>query len=87
MKRVLVILGGGRSKGNTRQLADAFIQGAVDAGHEVEPVSLNQVEVNGCMGCNACRYGKPCVQKDGFSELIPKIKTADLLVFASPLLF
>ena len=87
MKRILVVLGGGRQKGNTRQLADAFIQGAVDAGHEIELVSLNQVEVKGCMGCNACQYGKPCIQKDGFSELVPKIKAADLIVFASPLLF
>ena len=54
MKRILVVLGGGRPKGNTRQLADAFIQGSVDAGHEIELVSLNQVEVKGCMGCNAC---------------------------------
>ena len=54
MKRILVVLGGGCQKGNTRQLADAFIQGAVDAGHEIELVSLNQVEVKGCMGCNAC---------------------------------
>ena len=51
MKRILVVLGGDRPKGNTRQLADAFIQGAVDAGHEVELISLNQVEVKGCMGC------------------------------------
>ena len=74
MKRILVVLGGGRPKGNIRQLADAFIQGAVDAGHEIELVSLNQVEVKGCMGCNACQYGKPCIQKDGFSELVPKVK-------------
>lgn len=87
IKRILVILGGGRPKGNTRQLADTFIQGAVDAGHEVELVSLSQVEVKSCIGCNTCRYGKPCVQKDGFSELVLKIKAADLLVFASPLLF
>ena len=44
-------------------------------------------EIYSCIGCNACRYGKPCVQKDGFNDLIPKIKTADLIVFASPLLF
>ena len=48
---------------------------------------MNQVEVKSCIGCNTCRYGKSCVQKDGFSELVPKIKAADLLVFASPLLF
>ena len=87
MRKILVILGGGRPRGNTRQLVDAFARGATDAGHEVEIVSLNEVQVNGCLGCNACRYGKPCIQKDGFNELVPKIKAADCVVFASPLLF
>ena len=87
MKKILVVLGGGRAKGNTRQLVDAFTRGATDAGHEVEIISLNKIEVRGCMGCNACRYGKPCIQKDGFNGLVPKIKEADLIAFASPLLF
>ena len=51
MKKILVILGGGRPKGNTRQLVDAFMQGASDAGHEVELISLNKIEVKGCIGC------------------------------------
>ena len=46
MKKILVILGGGRPKGNTRQLVDAFARGATDAGHEVEIVHLNKVQVN-----------------------------------------
>lgn len=87
MKRILVVMGGGRPKGNTEQLADAFIRGAEEAGHFVEKVSLLKTEVKGCLGCNACRYGKPCIQKDGFNELSAKIKQADLIVFASPLYF
>ena len=87
MKNILVVQGGGRINGNTSQLADSFIQGAKEAGHTVEKISLNKNEVKGCSGCNACRYGKPCVQKDNFNELVPKIKAADLIVFASPLLF
>lgn len=87
MKRIMVILGGGRVNGNTSQLAEAFMNGAKEAGHQVEIVSLNKLNVNGCTGCNACRYGKPCVQKDDFNSLVPKIKTADLIVFASPLYF
>ena len=87
MKRILVVMGGGRPKGNTAQLVDAFARGAEEAGHSVEKVSLLKTEVKGCLGCNACRYGKPCVQKDGFNELAPKIKQADLIVFASPLYF
>lgn len=87
MKKSLVVIGGGRPNGNTSQLVDAFIKGASESGHEVEKVSLNKTVVNGCIGCNVCRYGKPCIQKDGFNELVPKITDADLIVFASPLLF
>ena len=87
MKNILVIQGGGRPKGNTAQLVDSFVEGAADAGNTVEIVSLMKNEVKGCLGCNACRYGKPCVQKDAFNDLIPKIQAADCLVFASPLYF
>ena len=87
MKKILVVVGGGRPNGNTNQLVEAFIRGAIEVGHEVEKISLNKIKVNGCIGCNACRYGKPCIQKDDFNELTPKIKSADCIVFASPLLF
>ena len=87
MKQILVIQGGGRPRGNTAQLVEAFAQGAREAGHSVEVVSLSRTEVRGCLGCNACRYGKPCVLKDDFGALAPKIKAADCVVFASLLLF
>ena len=87
MKKILIVRGGGRPNGNTAQLAAAFAGGAREAGHVVEEVSLSQVQVNGCLGCNACRYQKPCVQKDGWGTLMPKILDADLLVLASPLYF
>lgn len=87
MKNILVVQGGGRPKGNTAQLVEEFTRGAQEAGHQIEVVSLLKQEVKGCIGCNACRYGKPCIQKDSFNELVPKIKAADLIVFASPLYF
>lgn len=87
MKKILVIVGSGRKKGNTDQLADSFIKGAEEAGHQVKKVFLGSKAVNGCLGCNACRYGKPCIQKDDFNEMIPDIMECDLLVLASPLFF
>ena len=87
MKNILVIQGGSRYKGNTEQLIEFFVKGATEAGHHVEVISLIKNEVKGCLGCNACRYGKPCIQKDAFNEMIPKIKAADCIVFASPLYF
>lgn len=86
-KKILVVLCGGRPRGNTAQLADSFIRGAEDAGHRTETISLLKSEVKGCLGCNACRYGKPCVQKDSFNDIVPRIRNADCIVFASPLYF
>lgn len=87
VKKILVILTGGRPKGNTYQLAEAFCQGALKAGNEVEMISLLHYHVNGCLGCNACRFGKACVQKDDFEIVASKMEWADMLVFASPLYF
>ena len=86
-KDILIIKGGGRPNGNTTQLIDSFTKGAEEIGHTVEIISLIKNEVKGCLGCNVCRYGKPCVQRDSFNELVPKIESADCLVFASPLYF
>ncbi len=87
MKNILIMQGGGRAKGNTAQLITSFVHGAEESGHTVEVVSLVTNEVKGCLGCNACRYGKPCIQKDAFNALVPKIRGADCIVFASPLYF
>ncbi len=87
MKDILVVQGGGRLRGNTAQLIGSFVKGAEEVGHRVEVISLLKNEVKGCLGCNACRYGKPCVQKDAFNDMVPKIKEADCIVFASPLYF
>lgn len=87
MKDILVIQGGGRPKGNTAQLIDSFVEGVKDTGHSVEVISLIKNEVKGCLGCNACRYGKPCIQKDAFNDIASRVKHADCIVFDSPLYF
>ena len=87
MKNILVIVGSSQKNGNTDQLADAFVNGATEAGHEVHKIFLGERVINGCLGCNACRFGKPCVQKDDMIELYPLIEKCDLIVLASPLYF
>lgn len=87
MRNILVIQGGGRAKGNTVQLVESFAAGARESGHSVKVVSLVKNEIKGCLGCNACRWGRPCVQKDAFNDIVPEIEKADCIVFASPLYF
>lgn len=87
MKNILVVVGSGRVHGNTDRLADAFIEGAQEAGHAVTKVFLGGKTINGCNGCDACRWGKPCVQKDDMQEIYPHIQKCDMVVLASPLYF
>ena len=53
MKKILIIQGGGRPRGNTAQLVEQFMKGVEEAGHQAELISLLKHPVNGCLGCNA----------------------------------
>lgn len=87
-KKVLVLVGSPRKHGNTDRLADEFVRGAHDAGHETEKVFLGGRKINGCLGCGACqRNGGQCVQKDDMREIYDKWLDADVVVLASPVYF
>ncbi|MDL2264466.1 flavodoxin family protein [Synergistaceae bacterium OttesenSCG-928-I11] len=87
MKTILVIVASGMKNCNTDKLADAFIKGASEAGHSVTKMFLGDKVINGCTGCNACRWGKPCVQKDAMQDIYPLYVKSDMVVLASPLYF
>lgn len=87
-KRVLVLVGSPRKHGNTDRLADEFIRGAQEAGHQVEKIYLKDRKINGCLGCGACqRNGGSCVQKDDMGDIYEKWLAADAVVLASPVYF
>lgn len=76
-KKVLVISGSARKNGNSDRLADAFIAGAKEAGHETEKIYVKDLNVNGCIGCMGCqRNGGKCVQKDDMQEVYQKVLDA-----------
>lgn len=86
MSKILVIVGSPRENGNTAALADAFIEGAKEAGHEIFKYSLAKYEVNGCKGCNACMRTGKCVQNDDMTNIIyPKLLESDVVVMATPI--
>ncbi len=87
-KKVLVLAGSARKQGNSSLMADEFIRGAKEAGHDAEKIYLTDKSVKGCLGCGACqRNGGQCVQKDDMNEIYEKVKNADVLVFAFPVYF
>ncbi|MBO6179750.1 MAG: flavodoxin family protein [Selenomonadaceae bacterium] len=86
--KALVVCGSMRKNGNTNILADEFIKGAKEAGHEAEKVSLRDLTFGDCFGCRACHgNGGICVQKDDIGNVLEKMKSADVIVLASPMYY
>ena len=54
MKRILVLASSPRKNGNSDKLANAFAEGACEAGHEVKVVYIRDLKINGCVGCEYC---------------------------------
>ena len=87
-KKILILAGSPRKHGNSDHLADAFINGAEKAGHDVEKVYIKDLKISGCLGCMACqKNGGKCVQKDDMSSIYEKVMAADVLVLAFPVYF
>ncbi|MCL2889557.1 MAG: flavodoxin family protein [Eggerthellaceae bacterium] len=87
-KKILVVTGSPRHQGNTDILAQAFIEGAKDAGNEVFLFDAGKALIKGCNNCNSC-FGKggQCQQNDDMQKIYPLLHECDVLVFASPIYF
>lgn len=85
-KNILVLTGSPRKNGNSDRVADAFIKGAVSAGHEAVKFRTAMKDIGGCRACETCwNKGTPCSFEDNFSELAPLLEAADVIVFSTPL--
>ncbi len=76
-----------RKKSNTNRILLPFLEGAREAGAEVDLVYLYDKEIKPCLGCYACWLKTPgaCCQKDDMNELLPAMDGADVIVYATPL--
>jgi hypothetical protein len=82
---VLGISGSPHRHGNTETLLDRFLDGARDAGGEVDKVILKDLDYTPCRGCNACHKDGECVVKDAALPLFDRIGTVDCIAVASPI--
>ena len=86
-KNVLVISTSPRRNGNSKLLADAFANGARQAGNSVENISLHDKTICFCKGCLSCQKSQRCVIHDDADTIAQKMRAADVLVFATPIYY
>lgn len=88
-KKIVILNGSPRKKGNTAALVEAFAEGARTSGNTVDIFDLHEMNIHFCAGC----YGggkdpaSPCTQKDDMDKIYPAYMAADVVVTASPLYY
>ena len=86
---ILVLNGSPHLNGNTMDMIAGFKAGAEEAGHSVQIENVAHMNIRGCMACEYCRTKEKgqCVQQDDMQKIYPKILSADMVVFASPIYY
>lgn len=86
--KIAVVCASPRVKSNSEILADAFIKGATEAGHQVQKFELKKYQLTPCLACEYCRnHDHQCFQKDDADTIIQSIIDSDAFVFATPVYF
>ena len=85
-KKILVLLGSPRKKGNSTALAQKIVEGAESAGAAVEQIYLHGQDIAPCHACYGCTKpdAKSCVIDDDMQPIYQKLTDADAVVIASP---
>ena len=85
-KKILILKGSPRERGNSASLAGRVEAGAREVGAQAESVHLHSLDIRPCDGCDLCKEtGEFCVIEDDMQSLYPKLLAADAIVLASPI--
>lgn len=86
--KIIAVNASPRSGWNTDILVREAAAGAASAGAEVEMINLYRLEkFTGCVSCFGCKtqaHRGECICRDGLTETLAKIRTADGLILGSP---
>ena len=87
MPQIVAIYGSPRRWGNTATLLKHAVQGAVDAGAQVNEIILRDLKMSPCLEIYACKKDGRCAIKDDFHQVVDQILSAKGLILASPVFF
>lgn len=85
---ITVITGSHHKNGTSALLADQFIAGAKEAGHDVFRFDAAFETVQPCLACEYCAsHNAECVHKDSMPKLLEQLLESELVVFITPLYY
>ena len=87
MSKILAVYGSPRRKGNTALLLKKAVEGARDAGAEVDEVVLRDLKISPCLEIYGCKKTGLCVIKDDFQRVRDQLLSSHGIMLASPIFF
>ena len=86
--KIIAFNGSPRKNANTQTLVEAVLKGAESKGAETRLINLNELNIKGCQGCEACKkdLGK-CFVKDDLSPLLKEMAECDAVVLGTPVYY
>ncbi len=86
VKTILILKGSPRRRGSTAKMVERLIAGAHSQGAIVESIELHGLDIRPCDACDYCRENEQrCVIDDAMQTIYPKLRSADVIVLASPI--
>jgi len=85
--RILAIYGSPRRNGNTATLLRKAVQGAREAGAEVQQIILRDLKMSPCLEIYGCKKTGRCAIKDDFQEIYNLLLSCHGIMLASPIFF
>ncbi len=89
---VLILSGSRNPEGKTAEAIKSICKGIDTGGATSEVIFLPALKITRCIQCNPsgdgqCTQEGSCIIKDDFIKIVEKIKSADAVVFATPVYF
>jgi len=84
---ILAVYGSPRRLGNTSLLLKKAVEGARDAGAEVEEIVLRDLMMTPCLEIYGCKKDGRCVIQDDFQRVYDQLLACRGLMLASPIFF
>lgn len=86
--KILVIKSSPHVNGSSNHLADQFIKGAKEKGHEIVVFDAGHTNLHPCLACDYCKsHQNQCVQRDDMQSLQKTLLMMDMVVFVTPLYY
>ncbi|TRO53963.1 flavodoxin family protein [Candidatus Bathyarchaeota archaeon] len=78
-----------KTKSATEIIMNRFIDGAKQAGADIERHYVEDLLINGCTGCFNCWLKTPgdCVRRDDMDWIIPKMVDSDIVYLGTPIYY